>query len=487
MGYVKVAYRNIFNKMDSYCLPKYWDKFVKKQEEKQNLIIKSNKNKCYCTNCKQYFISRKKVNEETKCPYCHNKYLIKRSNLKYYEFKDYLSILNKVDNTFVLSYFELKTVIDSKHNHNSSVVEFAREILNNNYYREVFVNNRVSKCQCYIYINHSNSSNINENKWREYTRNYSLIDYSIVFPNNLKKSLNNTRFEYSQIWNLVKKVDYINLAEIIKNYSNFDIKKIELFTKLKLYKLTLKTKYFKDKGTFYEIFGISKDYYNFMKKYNINYGQLKILRLLKEKDINKIRYLEKYLIYGDDTDNLEEIMKYISLNRFIKYSKKHKKKIDIYLYKDYLRFAKFLGFDLKNNRYAFPKNLQEEHDKLEKQYKINNKKIIRQAISKRSKELSVNTFKDKMYIIKPAPSLNSLKDESTQQGHCVRSYAERYAEGKCDIYFMRKLDSPNKSLVTVEVRNNRIMQSRIKGNYSPTDEQLKFLNKWEKKILKGVA
>ena len=40
--------------------------------------------------------------------------------------------------------------------------------------------------------------------------------------------------------------------------------------------------------------------------------------------------------------------------------------IDIHMYKDYLRFAKLLGLDLKNNRYAFPKNLKESHDELEK-------------------------------------------------------------------------------------------------------------------------
>ena len=33
-----------------------------------------------------------------------------------------------------------------------------------------------------------------------------------------------------------------------------------------------------------------------MKKYNITYTQLKILRLLQEKDMKKIRYLENLLV-----------------------------------------------------------------------------------------------------------------------------------------------------------------------------------------------
>lgn len=130
MGYIKVAYRKILNHLDYYSeLPRGWNEFIKEQEKLHNLIIKSSKNKCFCTNCHHHFISTKKVKEEVKCPNCHNKYLIKRSNLKYYEFKDYFSILDRVDNTFVIRYFELKTILDAMHESHSSVVEFAREIL----------------------------------------------------------------------------------------------------------------------------------------------------------------------------------------------------------------------------------------------------------------------------------------------------------------------------------------------------------------------
>lgn len=484
MGYIKVAYQEILKHLDNYSeLPKGWNKFVNKQAIKHNLIIKSSKNKCYCTNCKHSFISAKKINKEVKCPNCHNKYLIKRSNLRYFEFKDYLSILNIVNNTFVIRYFELKTIIDANHEHHSTVVEFAREIPSRTYYRTIFVNDRVSRCQCYIYIHHSNY--FDETKWREYTRNYSIIDYSIVFPNNIKSLLKNTEYKYSYIWEIAKHTSYIDLLQLIQNKS--EISRVEILAKMKLYNLALKAGEFKSKGSFQEIFGVPKDYYTFMKKYNITYKQLKILSLLKEKDISKIRYLEKFIGYGDNISDLEEISKYISLSRFIKYSKMHHKKVKTYLYKDYLRFAKVLGFNLKNNRYAFPKNLKEEHDKLEAQYEIQSKKIINQAIIKRGKELSVNMYKDNKFIILPAYSLKDLQDESKQQNNCVRTYAEKYAYGQCDIYFMRDIKQQKKSLVTVEVKNNRIVQNRIKNNYDPNEKQIQFLQKWEQNVLKGAA
>ena len=372
MGYIKVAHREILRQIDNYSsLPKGWDKFVDKQAQYHNLVIKSKKNQCYCTNCKNTFISKNKVNQEVKCPNCHNKYLIKRSNLRHYLFKDYLSILDKENDTFIVRYFELKTIIDALHEHHSSVVEFAREIPNNNWYRDVFVNERVSKCQGCIHICHGDSNYFYPVKWREYTRNYSLIDYSIVFPNNIKKLLKNTIYQYSCIWDIAKHCSYIDLPKLISN--KHDIGKTELLTKMKLYNLALRSDEFRSKGSFQEIFGVSKDYYPFMKKNNITYLQLKLLRLLQEKDIKKIKYLQHFVSYGDSISDLEEISNYISLSRFIKYSKMHHKKVKTYLYKDYLRFAKMLGLDLRNNRYAFPKNLKEEHDKLEKQYEIQSK------------------------------------------------------------------------------------------------------------------
>lgn len=488
MGYVKVAYRNIFRQLDYYSyLPNGWDEFVNKQAKYHNLVIKSNKNKCHCTNCNTDFISTKKVNDNVKCPNCRNKYLIKRSNLRYYEFKDYLSILDIVNDTFVIRYFELKTIIDADHSAHSSVVEFAREIPTNNYYRDVYVNDRVSKCQCHIYIHHSDSSYFDPKKWREYTRNYSLIDYSIVFPDNIKKLLKNTDFKYSCIWDIAKHTTYIDLLDLLKNKNDYAINRIELLAKMKLYNLALRADQFSSSGSFYEIFGVSKDYYPFMRRNNITYKQLKILRLLKEKDIKKIRYLEHFIHYGDSTDDLEEISNYISLNRFIKYSKMHHRNIKTYLYKDYLRFAKLLGFDLKNNRYAFPKNLKEEHDKLEKQFELQSKLIIQKAISKRAKELSPNKYQNNKFIILPAPSLKALQNESKQQSNCVRTYAEKYANGNCDIYFMRDIKKPRKSLVTVEVKNNSIVQSRIKYNNDPNEKQMKFLSEWEKTVLRKVA
>lgn len=155
MGYIKKEYREILEKMDYMdYLPRKWDEFVSKQEEQQNLLIKKG-NQCICTNCKHIFKSNKKVKQTEKCPYCKNTYTIKRSNLKNYTFIDDLAFLDKVDGKFVLRIYELRSTynnISKYYGFNRSIVEYARIIPEE--HNATFVNERVSKCQCYIHVNH---------------------------------------------------------------------------------------------------------------------------------------------------------------------------------------------------------------------------------------------------------------------------------------------------------------------------------------------
>ena len=51
---------------------------------------------------------------------------------------------------------------------------------------------------------------------------------------------------------------------------------------------------------------------------------------------------------------------------------------------------------------------------------------------------------------------------------------------------MRKNETPDKSLVTIEVKDGKIAQSKLKNNADPNDTQKKFLQKWEKEVLKAA-
>ena len=63
------------------------------------------------------------------------------------------------------------------------------------------------------------------------------------------------------------------------------------------------------------------------------------------------------------------------------------------------------------------------------------------------------------------------------------NYSEKYANGITDIYFLRKLKNPDKSLVTVEVFDGKVRQKYEKRNTAINKEEKEFLNLWEKNIL----
>ena len=147
--------------------------------------------------------------------------------------------------------------------------------------------------------------------------------------------------------------------------------------------------------------------------------------------------------------------------------------------------AKQQKMNLKDKSILYPKNLKKRHDELQHQIKVKKDKKINNQIKKKYNQIKSNKYQNKEYIIYPAKSIDELIDESSQQNNCVKTYAERIAKGNCDIYFMRLISDQNKSLVTVEVRNSKIVQKRTKNNETTTKDQDKFLEMWERKILKG--
>lgn len=86
---------------------------------------------------------------------------------------------------------------------------------------------------------------------------------------------------------------------------------------------------------------------------------------------------------------------------------------------------------------------------------------------------------DKFCFIYPK-CIQDIKDESVQMSNCVSSYVQKVIDGQCDILFLRYKDSPDKSLVTIEVRNGKIVQALQRYNHPLTAEQKEVVDKWDK-------
>lgn len=79
-------------------------------------------------------------------------------------------------------------------------------------------------------------------------------------------------------------------------------------------------------------------------------------------------------------------------------------------------------------------------------------------------------------------STDDIKQEAVQQNNCVASYIDKVIDGKCHILFLRKKDKLKESLVTIEVRNNHIVQARRRFNDPVTPEDQEVIDKWNEKF-----
>lgn len=466
--YIKKKHRYILDLADKqFTIPNSFQRFINEKKRLHNLVIKSKGNNLWCTCCNHRFVAQAKVNCMIKCPNCKQKLLVKSDRLHAYIFKDNLQLLDKVENNFVLRTFELQTQYNVERK-KSYITEFMRTIIDETNVYD-FVSNQTCNHMGYMYIAH----NLPFTHWRGRNYRWAYRDVAgMICPYNLKGLLKNTDLKYSQLDKFVKKMDYIDFIHYFKHIARYP--SFELLVKLKLYNLAVAADKFNTGSSFQSVLGLPKNYYNFIKKHNLNYNQLSVLRLIKKEDIRLINKLVNY-------NNLKELSRYVNIEEA--YYKVLKNKHIEHEYLDYLRMCVQLDYPMKDKKILFPDDVKKEHDRLLDLIEIVKNEANDRLIKQRLEYLNNNIYQSKKYIIFPAPSVESLINESKQQCNCVKTYCSRYALGESDIYYLREINNPDKSLVTVEVRGTDIVQAKIKYNNNPNKEQLKFLDKWQTKVL----
>ena len=119
-------------------------------------------------------------------------------------------------------------------------------------------------------------------------------------------------------------------------------------------------------------------------------------------------------------------------------------------------------------------------------------KIACRNYNRLKKEFSEEIFRSRInkdyecsfgeYIFKYPASTQDIKDEAVSQNNCVASYIDEVIDGRCHILFLRKKNKPDESLVTIEVRNNRIVQAKRRFNEDATSEDQKAIDAFNKKF-----
>lgn len=145
------------------------------------------------------------------------------------------------------------------------------------------------------------------------------------------------------------------------------------------------------------------------------------------------------------------------------------------MWQDYIKQCKELGFDLKRLEVVFPHNLHKAHESTSKQVKIKLSKEEALKIKNRSKILESYRFSYDGYIIRAAVSGKEIIEEGKTLRHCVGGYAKDHADGKTNIFVIRKFADPDTPFFTMELKDGKITQTYGYQHLRPSGDLLKLL------------
>lgn len=325
-------------------------------------------------------------------------------------------------------------------------------------------------------------------------------------------SIENTFLRYSQIIQYSQRVKTFKptyFAEACKKYPE-----LEIIIKLGMDKLADKIvngyQWLKiyEGSSIHERLGIRKSDIKALIKEKGDWEYLKVLRLEKEKGIilkeNERKKLRPH-INKLEGNSLNTALEYMTIRKFINRIEKYsgcsmetacgyayeKTSHTITAYLDYLSMRQTIHNDLDNPVHLYPRSINEAHavmvresdEKRTKDY-IKEKETEYSGIKESFEELMEKYYWEKGELfVRPAMSAEEIIMEGRIQHHCVGGdgYLQKHNNKESIILFLRYKDTPDTPYVTIEIKENTIIQW-----YSAYDKKLdkEQNDKWLKDYVK---
>ena len=487
-------------KFESYCKTQLWG-------DNHYFIFENNEGICsHCNNSAK--IEAVKHNAIGKCPVCSTSVKFVNAGRKKNPFFDekYVALIQNEDDETVVRYFSVCRT-SSKRGAFFNISEQAEYFIN--------VNRMYSKKDGLWKEGRPTSSCFVENHY--YTKEADIYPYNLAATLKKSKVLFRTgAYEFFKD----NKTDYSSCSEIsglFSDFKNFPV--MEKLSKLEFYNIirSRDNKVLNISGNNpQEILRVTKEKFKGLDRKSrelITCGELQYYR------IPKLNYeqVKKVVSMGLGKNRLETCLNIFSYDKIMRYIESQvetiTEKIDLYetkenevlkIWSDYINMSQEIGeWNKKNSMIAFPKHLQEEHDRLvQERNELRQKKkeekrnSLCSKIDSLLKEIHQNyDFVDSesgLLISAPTTGKDIIR-EGQFQHICVGSenYLKKMSEGKSNILFLRMLNKPSKPFYTVEIEDGRIEQVKGFSNIMPPADQkygekvISFIQKYaEEKQLK---
>lgn len=179
-----------------------------------------------------------------------------------------------------------------------------------------------------------------------------------------------------------------------------------------------------------------------------------------------VKYYDEFGKSWNYVEEIEEITK-LPRKKIMDYAlrKKNQQGTAFFLicYRDYLRECVMLEYDITSTAITMPKDIFLAHETTSKLIsEINDEKINFILKKNDSKRQDLEAVDMELGLILRLPySVKEISDEGAALNHCVGGYAQRHAEGKLTIMFLRTLGHKSEPFYTMEVSNElEIVQCR---------------------------
>lgn len=205
------------------------------------------------------------------------------------------------------------------------------------------------------------------------------------------------------------------------------------------------------------------------------YSSKKILKI-----INVVKNISDVGYYNND---LTKILNYLIKSMFNTYTcNLDLSKISAYLetYLDYISMVYEINYDEMG---LYPNNLKTAHDIITNI--INNAGYEVRLSKEETLSFNENILKSKKYeyenenyIVRAPKNPFELFDEGKALNHCVGGYTKRVAKGYTNILFVRHKIEEAIPFMTLEIKENNIVQAKKKNNSYPKDNEEAFLREY---------
>lgn len=179
-------------------------------------------------------------------------------------------------------------------------------------------------------------------------------------------------------------------------------------------------------------------------------------KMMEEYNLNP----ERFLIYINYLHQVE----YISLPIFLQQ------------YEEYLEKELWNQNGRKNKMYKFPRYFDSVYAIM-----MRKEEKIRQLENYNPDEYENGylEYSDNDFIMRIPKTRADVEDEGEQQRHCIATHFMDYiARGDTAVVFMRRTEEPDKSFITIEIRNNVIRQACVRRNGEVPDEYKPWIRNW---------